>query len=93
MKKSGLPIIIIFLLFITLPLSPIFIGILPLAIYCKGLRRSIIDIAEIVTILGESRWYYILLIIGLFTFAYHLEKQVMVDEVVVYFSIHFSIRD
>ncbi len=35
---------------------------IPLAIYCKGLNRSIVDIAEIVTILGESRWYYIILV-------------------------------
>jgi membrane-associated phospholipid phosphatase len=37
---------------------------IPLAIYCKGLNRSIVDIAEIVTILGEARWYYILLILA-----------------------------
>jgi membrane-associated phospholipid phosphatase len=37
---------------------------IPLAIYCKGLNRSVVDIAEIVTILGEARWYYILLILA-----------------------------
>ena len=34
----------------------------PLAYYCKGLSRSILDITEIVTIAGESKWYYILLV-------------------------------
>lgn len=37
---------------------------IPLAIYCQGLNRSIVDIAEFVTILGEARWYYILLILA-----------------------------
>jgi membrane-associated phospholipid phosphatase len=34
----------------------------PLAYYCKGLSRSVLDIAEIVTTTGESKWYYILLV-------------------------------
>jgi membrane-associated phospholipid phosphatase len=34
----------------------------PLAYYCKGLSRSVLDIAEIVTTAGESKWYYILLV-------------------------------
>ena len=34
----------------------------PLAYYCKELSRSVLDIAEIVTITGESRWYYILFV-------------------------------
>jgi membrane-associated phospholipid phosphatase len=35
---------------------------IPLAYYCKGLSRSVLNIAQIVTITGESRWYYILLV-------------------------------
>jgi membrane-associated phospholipid phosphatase len=35
---------------------------IPLAIYCNGVNRSIVDIAQIITILGESRWYYIILV-------------------------------
>jgi membrane-associated phospholipid phosphatase len=35
---------------------------IPLAYYCKALSRSLLDIAEIVTISGESRWYYILIV-------------------------------
>jgi membrane-associated phospholipid phosphatase len=34
----------------------------PLAYYCKGLSRSVLDIAEIVTTAGESKWYYILFV-------------------------------
>jgi membrane-associated phospholipid phosphatase len=40
---------------------------IPLAIYwahCKASGCLLFDIADIVTILGESRWYYILLILG-----------------------------
>jgi len=33
-----------------------------LAYYCKGLSQSILNIAETVTIAGESKWYYILFI-------------------------------
>jgi membrane-associated phospholipid phosphatase len=35
---------------------------IPLAYYCKGLSRSVLDIAETVTIAGESKWYYILFV-------------------------------
>ncbi len=35
---------------------------IPLVMYCKGLNSSIVDIAQIITILGESRWYYIILV-------------------------------
>ena len=35
---------------------------IPLAYYCKGLGQSFLDIAEIVTIWGESLWYYIILV-------------------------------
>jgi membrane-associated phospholipid phosphatase len=34
----------------------------PLAYYCKELSRSVLDIAEIVTTTGESKWYYILFV-------------------------------
>lgn len=39
---------------------------IPLAIYCKSLNREVVDIAELVTISGEARWYYILLILTYF---------------------------
>ena len=35
---------------------------IPLAYCCKALSRSVLDIAQIVTITGEAKWYYILLI-------------------------------
>lgn len=35
---------------------------IPLAHYCKGLGQSVLDIAEIVTVWGESLWYYIILV-------------------------------
>jgi membrane-associated phospholipid phosphatase len=35
---------------------------IPLALYCKGLSRSALDIAETVTIAGESKWYYLLFV-------------------------------
>lgn len=33
-----------------------------LAKYCRGLSQNILDIAEIITIAGESKWYYVLLV-------------------------------
>jgi membrane-associated phospholipid phosphatase len=35
---------------------------IPLAYYCEKLSRSILNIAETVTITGDSKWYYILFI-------------------------------
>ena len=35
---------------------------IPLAIYCKSLNRSIINITEIITDLGRSGWYYLILV-------------------------------
>lgn len=35
---------------------------IPLAYYCKELSQSILNVAEIVTTAGESKWYYFLLV-------------------------------
>src|SRR5450759_2411211 len=35
---------------------------IPLAYYSRGLSNSVLNIAQIITVLGESRWYYILFI-------------------------------
>lgn len=66
MNKKWITIIILFFCSLLCVIS-YFYWDLPLAIYwiyCKYLDCSIIDIAEIVTVFGESRWYYILLIIA-----------------------------
>lgn len=35
---------------------------IPVAYYCRGLNRSILDMAEIVTNAGDSKWYFILFV-------------------------------
>ncbi|MEE9911112.1 MAG: phosphatase PAP2 family protein [Deltaproteobacteria bacterium] len=34
----------------------------PIAYYCRGFSRSVLDIAEIVTNAGDSKWYFILFV-------------------------------
>ena len=63
MIKKWVAVVFFFVCLVLVAVSYFYWDI-PLAIYCKGLNRSIVDIAEIVTILGESRWYYILLILA-----------------------------
>jgi len=59
--KKGIAAIFFFVCLLLVTVSYFYWDI-PLAIYCKGLNRSIVDIADIVTILGESKWYYIILV-------------------------------
>ena len=61
MIKKGIAAIFFFVCLLLVTVSYFYWDI-PLAIYCKGLNRSIVDIADIVTILGESKWYYIILV-------------------------------
>jgi membrane-associated phospholipid phosphatase len=60
MNRKWLALIIIFLSLLLSVLS-YFYWDLPLAVYCKGLGRSVLDIAEVVTTWGESRWYYMIM--------------------------------
>jgi membrane-associated phospholipid phosphatase len=46
-----------------------------LAYYCKGLSRRILDIAEIVTIAGESIWYYVLFVPAYIVFRFVLKNK------------------
>jgi membrane-associated phospholipid phosphatase len=61
MKKQWIAACIFFFCFILSVLSYYYWDI-PLAYYCRSLSRSVLDIAEIITITGESRWYYIILV-------------------------------
>lgn len=46
-----------------------------LAYYCKRLSRRILDIAETVTIAGESKWYYILFVPAYIVFRFVLKNK------------------
>ena len=46
-----------------------------LAYYCKGLGRSVLDIAETITVAGESRWYYILFVPAYIVFRFVLKNK------------------
>lgn len=48
---------------------------IPLACYCKGLSQSVLNIAETVTITGESKWYYILFIPAYLILRFTLKNQ------------------
>ncbi|MGV8056762.1 MAG: phosphatase PAP2 family protein [Smithellaceae bacterium] len=61
MTKKLIATIVILLFSVPAMLSYIYWDV-PLAYHCKSLSRSVLDIAEIVTTAGESKWYYILLV-------------------------------
>lgn len=61
MNKKLIAIVLLFLCSLFSVIS-FFYWDIPLVHYCNGLGRSILDIAEIVTIWGESLWYYIILV-------------------------------
>jgi membrane-associated phospholipid phosphatase len=48
---------------------------IPVAYYCRGLSREMIDIAEMITIAGESRWYFILFVPAFIVFRFMLKNK------------------
>jgi membrane-associated phospholipid phosphatase len=71
MKKRWIALIVFFLSALFTFVS-YFIWDIPLAHYSRGLSNYVLGIAQLITILGESRWYYILFIPAylLFRFAW-----------------------
>jgi membrane-associated phospholipid phosphatase len=61
MKKRWIALIVFFLSVLFTFVS-YFNWDIPLAYYSRGLSNSVLNIAQIITVLGESRWYYILFI-------------------------------
>jgi membrane-associated phospholipid phosphatase len=58
MKKQCIPAYVFGSFFILTIVSYLFWDI-PLTKYCYGLNRSILDVAEIITVFGITRWYLI----------------------------------
>lgn len=48
---------------------------IPLAYACRDLNRSILDIAEIITAAGDSKWYFILLVPAFLLFRFILKNE------------------
>jgi len=67
MNKKLMAIVLLFLCSLLSVISYFYWDI-PLAHYCRGLGQSVLNIAEIVTIWGESLWYYIILVTALIYF-------------------------
>jgi membrane-associated phospholipid phosphatase len=61
MKKRWIALIVFFLTTLLIAVS-YFNWDIPLMNYCKGLDVSILNIAQIVTALGKSTWYFILFV-------------------------------
>jgi membrane-associated phospholipid phosphatase len=61
MKNKWIALIVFFLSALFTSVA-YFIWDIPLAHYSRGLSNSVLEIAQIITVLGESRWYYILFI-------------------------------
>jgi membrane-associated phospholipid phosphatase len=89
MNNKWITIIILFLCSI-LSVIAYFYWDIPLTIYCKGLGRSVLDIAEIVTIWGESRWYYMILIPA-FIYFWFLAKNKLWSKRILFILISLSV--
>jgi membrane-associated phospholipid phosphatase len=81
---------IIFFLCVLLCVISYYYWDLPLAIYCRGLGRSIIDIAKIVTILGDSLWYFIILVPA-FIYFWFLAKNKLWSKRIIFILVSLSI--
>lgn len=89
MNKKWLMFIIFFLCVLFCVVSYYYWD-LPLAIYCKGLGRSVIDIAKIVTILGDSLWYFIILV-SAFIYFWFLAKNKLWSKRIIFILVSLSI--
>ena len=63
---------------------------IPLALYCRGLGRSVLDIAEVVTTWGEARWSYIILAPA-FVYFWFLAKNKLWSERIIFILLSVSI--
>jgi membrane-associated phospholipid phosphatase len=88
MNKKWITIIILFLCLL-LSVIAYFYWDIPLSLYCKGLGRSVLDIAEIVTIWGESRWYYMILVPA-FIYFWFLAKNKLWSKRILFIFISLS---
>jgi membrane-associated phospholipid phosphatase len=88
MNKKWIAIIILSLCSI-LSVIAYFYWDIPLTIYCKGLGRSVLDIAEIVTVWGESRWYFIILVPA-FIYFWFLAKNKLWSKRILFIFISIS---
>ena len=89
MNKKWLTFVIFFLCVLLCFISYYYWD-LPLAIYCKGLGRSVIDIAKIVTILGDSLWYFIILVPA-FIYFWFLAKNKLWSKRIIFILVSLSI--
>jgi undecaprenyl-diphosphatase len=88
MNKKWIAIIILSLCSILTVISYYYWDI-PLTIYCKRLGRSVLDIAEFVTIWGESRWYYMILVPA-FIYFWFLAKNKLWSKRIIFIFISIS---
>jgi len=88
MNKKWIAIIILSLCSILTVISYYYWDI-PLTIYCKGLGRSVLGIAEFVTIWGESRWYYMILVPA-FIYFWFLAKNKLWSKRILFIFISLS---
>lgn len=60
--KKGWPVFLVILSGTVLIYISYYQWDIPVAYYCRGLSRSVLDIAEIITNAGDSKWYFILFV-------------------------------
>jgi membrane-associated phospholipid phosphatase len=89
MIKQWLITIVLFF-WILLSVISYFYWDIPLAIYCKGLRPSVFAIADIVTTLGDSLWYFIILVPA-FIYFWFLAKNKLWSKRIIFILVSLSI--
>jgi membrane-associated phospholipid phosphatase len=89
MIKQWLITIVLFF-WILLSIISYFYWDILLAIYCKGLRPSVLAIADIVTTLGNSLWYFIILV-PVFIYFWFLAKNKLWSKRIIFILVSLSI--
>lgn len=84
MKKRWIAAVILFFCLVMTIISYNYWDI-PLAYYCRKLDLGILSIAQIVTIAGESQWYYFILIIAYPVLRFFLKNKLWSHRIIFLF--------
>ncbi len=84
MKKRWIAAIVLLICFVLAALSYNYWDI-PLAYYCRALSQPVLNIAQIVTIAGESQWYYYLLVPAYLVLRFIRKNQLWSQRILFFF--------
>jgi membrane-associated phospholipid phosphatase len=85
LRKVPATIYVLLICIILIVISYVFLDI-PTAEYCRGLRREVIDLAEIITPFGVTKWYLIGSFLFFLIFRYMYKNNLWSSEFLFIFS-------